>query len=53
MRLADREIADYCRTLGMRQEDIAQIASLIERAQQGHRLVPQRTYRSFRFGQPI
>lgn len=47
------EIADYCRTLGMHQEDVAEIASLIERAQQGHRLVPQRTYRSFRFGQPI
>jgi hypothetical protein len=46
-------ITDYCRTLGMRDEDINEIRELIGKAQQGRRLVPQKTYRDFRFSQPI
>lgn len=43
------EIAERCRTLGMREEDIAEVASLVETAQEGRRLVPQKSYRNFRF----
>jgi hypothetical protein len=42
-------IADRCRALGMRDEDVAQIASLVTRAQEGRRLVPQKSYRDYRF----
>ncbi|EYR63266.1 hypothetical protein N866_01765 [Actinotalea ferrariae CF5-4] len=38
-----------CRQLGMRSEDVALILDLIDRAQQGRRLVAQRGYRDFRF----
>jgi hypothetical protein len=47
------EIATQCRTLGMRDEDVTEIATLIRKAQEGRRLVPQSSYRSFRFHQPI
>jgi hypothetical protein len=47
------EIASQCRALGMRDEDVTEIATLITKAQQGRRLVPQSSYRSFRFNQPI
>ncbi len=47
------EIADYCRTLGMRDEDVAEVATLVKKAQEGRRLVPQKTYRGFRFNQPV
>jgi hypothetical protein len=42
-------IADRCRALGMRDEDVTQIASLVTRAQEGRRLVPQKSYRDYRF----
>lgn len=47
------EITDHCLTLGMRDEDVAMIADLVKKAQDGRRLVPQRTYRNFRFNQPF
>lgn len=47
------EIAARCRALGMRDEDVAEIADLIKRAQEGRRLVPQKTYRDNRFNQPL
>jgi hypothetical protein len=42
-------IAEECRRLGMRDEDVAEITSLVTKAQAGRRLVPQKSYRSFRF----
>jgi hypothetical protein len=47
------EIADLCRTLGMRSEDVAAVVGLVKRAQEGRRLVPHKTYRSYRFNQPL
>jgi len=47
------EIANRCRTLGMRDEDVAEVANLVEKAQAGRRLVPQKTYRNFRFNPPV
>ena len=46
------DIADRCRALGMRDEDVAEIVDLVKRAQEGRWLVPQRTYRDFRFKPP-
>ena len=46
------EIAGRCRALGMRDEDVAEVADLVKKAQEGRRLVPQRTYRDFRFNPP-
>jgi hypothetical protein len=47
------QIAGHCRALGMREEDVTIVASLVKKAQEGRRLVPQKTYRDFRFNQPI
>ncbi len=47
------EIADSCRALGMRDEDAATVADLVTKAQEGHRLVPQKTYRGYRFQQAV
>jgi hypothetical protein len=47
------EIADYCRTLGMRDEDVTEVADLVGKAQAGRRLIPQKAYRDFRFNQPV
>lgn len=47
------EIAHRCRTLGIRDEDVTEVASLVQKAQAGRRLVPQKTYRNFRFNQPV
>lgn len=47
------KIADYCRTSGMRDEDVAEVAALVKKAQEGRRLVPQKTYRGYRFNQPV
>jgi hypothetical protein len=33
----------------MRDEDVATVADLVRKAQEGRRLVPQTTYRDFRF----
>jgi hypothetical protein len=46
-------IADRCRTLGMRGEDVAVVVDLVKKAQEGRRLVPQKTYRNFRFNLPV
>jgi hypothetical protein len=43
------EIRDRCRALGMREEDATLIAGLVTKAQAGRRLVPQKSYRDFRF----
>lgn len=47
------QVTDRCRALGMRAEDVATIADLITRAQEGRRLVPGKTYRAYRFNQPV
>jgi hypothetical protein len=47
------EVAGRCRALGMREEDVATIGDLVRKAQEGRRLVPQKTYRDFRFNQPL
>ncbi len=47
------KIAERCRTLGMREEDVTEIASLVKKAQEGRRLIPQKTYRNFRFDQLV
>jgi hypothetical protein len=47
------EIAERCRTLGMRAEDVAEVADLVKRAQDGRRLVPEKTYRDYHFNQPV
>jgi hypothetical protein len=46
-------VANYCRTLGMRAEDVTEIAALVKEAQDGHRLVPPKAYRAYRFNQPV
>lgn len=48
-------IRSKCRELGMRDEDIALIADLVGRAQQGRRLIAQRSYRdhTFRHDRPV
>ena len=51
--VAVSQVADRCRALGMRTEDVATMTDLITRAQAGRRLVPGKTYRGFRFNQPI
>jgi hypothetical protein len=47
------QITARCRTLGMRDEDVTVIASLVRKAQEGRRLAPQKTYRDFRFQQHV
>ena len=48
-----REIGARCRSLGMREEDVQQIVSLVTKSQAGKRLIPQATYRKFSFAQPV
>lgn len=43
------EISARCRALGMREEDVTLISGLVTKAQAGRRLVPQSSYRDFRF----
>lgn len=47
------EVGVRCRSLGMREEDVHKITDLVRRAQSGKRLVPQASYRDFRFAQPL
>jgi hypothetical protein len=47
------EIADGCLALGMRDEDVATVADLVRRVQEGRRLVSDKTYRDFRFRSAI
>jgi hypothetical protein len=42
-----------CAQLGMRGEDASQITKFVEYRQQGGRLVPPRSYRGYRFSQPV
>ena len=42
-----------CLDLGLRTEDVREIVELVAKAQAGRRLVPQATYRNFRFRQPV
>jgi hypothetical protein len=42
-------IAEECRRLGMRAEDVDEITTLVTKAQAGRRLVPNASYRDFRF----
>jgi transposase-like protein len=44
---------DCCRTLAMGDEGLTAATTLAEKAQSGRRLVAQRTYRIFRFNQPV
>lgn len=37
----------------MRDQDVVEVAELVKRAQAGHRLVPQKTYRDLRFNPPV
>jgi len=53
LRVPVGDIAVRCRTLGMGEEDVAQITDLLRKAQAGRRLIPDKSYRSFRFNQPI
>ena len=43
----------HCRSLGMRETDVVEIADLVHKAQAGRRLVPQRTYRDFHFAMKL
>lgn len=45
-------IRERCISLGMADEDAHQIADLVTKAQAGRRLVPQPSYRGFRFALP-
>lgn len=44
-----QSITTRCLELGMRQEDIQEIKELVVKAQSGRKLIPQRSYRDFRF----
>jgi hypothetical protein len=44
-----KSVRDRCRQLGMRPEDVRLISELVSKAQVGRRLVPQHSYRDFRF----
>jgi len=44
-----QSVSVRCRELGMRPEDIHQIQELITKAQAGRRLIPQKSYRGFKF----
>ena|SRR6266446_3819544 len=46
-------ISAQCLELGMRAEDVREIAELVLKAQAGRRLVPQASYRNFRFQQVV
>ncbi|WP_157936963.1 hypothetical protein [Geodermatophilus chilensis] len=47
------DVAAHCRSLGMREEDVAQIVELVKKTQSGRRLVPQKSYRDFRFAPSV
>lgn len=42
-----------CLQLGMSREDTATVIDLLTRTQAGRRLVPQRSYRDFKFNPPV
>lgn len=42
-------ITTRCLELGMRQEDVQEIRDLVVKAQSGRKLIPQKSYRDFRF----
>jgi hypothetical protein len=44
-----QSISERCKELGMRHEDVQEIQDLITKAQSGRRLIPQKSYRDFRF----
>lgn len=46
-------ISARCLDLGMRPEDVEEVAELVSRAQAGRRLVPEASYRGFRFQQRL
>ena len=47
--IASKEIAEECRLLGMREEDVRTIQDMHARLKQGRRLVPDRSFRGFEF----
>lgn len=42
-------VSERCRELGMRPEDVQEIQELVTKAQAGRRLIPQKSYRDFKF----
>lgn len=42
-----------CLAIGLREPDTATVLDLLRRMQQGRRLVPAKSYRDFRFQQPV
>lgn len=42
-------ITTRCLELGMREEDVQEIKELVVKAQSGRKLIPQKSYRDFRF----
>lgn len=42
-------VSERCRELGMRHEDVQEIQELVTKAQAGRRLIPQKSYRDFKF----
>lgn len=51
-RVSVAAVREKCVSEGMTSEDTTLIVDLIQKAQAGRRLVPQRTYRDFTFPQP-
>jgi hypothetical protein len=51
--VAIADVDEHCRSLGMREEDVTQIVNLVQKAQAGRKLVPQKSYRDFRFAEPV
>ncbi|MGG7466211.1 hypothetical protein [Plantibacter sp. YIM 135347] len=50
-RVDSSALAAKCRAVGLTQEETAEIIDWLKRRQQGRRLVPEKTYRDFRFRQ--
>lgn len=44
-----QSVSERCRELGMRPEDVQEIQELVTKAQAGRRLIPQKSYRDFKF----
>ncbi|WP_133831373.1 hypothetical protein [Arthrobacter sp. AG258] len=44
-----QSVSERCQDLGMRHEDVQEIQELVTKAQAGRRLIPQKSYRDFKF----
>ena len=47
--VSTQQIRDKCHDLGMRAKDVETICDMHSRRLQGHRLLPQRSYKGFEF----